>query len=223
MARKNKGVLGIRLLMSIGVLCLPNLQANGKGDADARVELECRILHGAAPSAGARPLDRYLVEIQTPTGRVITQATTQGGGRLNFNRLFPGIFVVCVIASDGGRRCQSVDVTAAPDQKLAKFRVELQTPSPSWSPAQSLFVVPKEALRIPKKARREFDRARKAQAQCDTAEATRRLETALEIWPDYRRPSSIWEHCVILRETTTTHSIVSGVPSPSPQHCSRGG
>lgn len=175
---------GIRLLMSIGVLCLLNFHLNANGEGDVRVELECRIVPEAAPTPGA-PLDPYLVQIQTPTGSLISQATTAAAGRLVFKRLLPGIVVACVIGAHGRRRCQSVDVNPGPHQKLARFSVDLRVPSVSWSPTESLFVVPKDILRIPKKARREFDRARKAQAQGDTAEATRRLQSALEIWPDY--------------------------------------
>ncbi len=155
-------------------------QTRAKSPATSCVALRCKIV-GSSEDA-ARDL-WFQVELRSAADELLRQTRRLVGGTVRFKDLASGIYRVCLLAK-GRRKCESVDLTPAPDQELAEFTKELRVPDGAV-PEPGPPVVDVRALAVPREALRELQQSNSDQTAGDEEAAVRHLKRAIEIYPDY--------------------------------------
>lgn len=183
----------MRLLMvsSLVVICVPVFdvipatawaaaQARAAADSNSSVVLKCKIV-GSREDASCDLW--FQVELRSAADELLRQTRRLAGETVRFKDLASGIYRVCLLAK-GCRRCESVDLTPAPDQNLVEFTKELRVPEGAARVSVPALVNVR-ALAVPKGALQEFQQSTRDQADGNPEAAMRHLKRAIEIYPDY--------------------------------------
>lgn len=106
------------------------------------------------------------------------------GDTVRFKNLLPGIYRIYLSGKGGRRRCESIDLTPAPQQRSLQVAKELQVPkSAEQVPGQ--FQVNVRTLAVPKEALQELRRSEKDQLDGNEEGMVQHLKQAVEVYPDY--------------------------------------
>lgn len=116
-----------------------------------------------------------------------------GSGRFAFKKLEPGDYTIAVFIPARGEVRQTVEI--GPASSDAKGRVSLaialKDSDFQFAPVMRQHAVSARQLSIPAKAVHEYDEAQKDLARRDSASATRHLERAIELAPQF---STAWNN-----------------------------
>ncbi len=154
--------------------------AQARARPPATVELRCRIV--AAQAEQRRWI--WLIELSNAAGEPLRRAYHMVGDTIRFKDLEAGIYRICIFGREGRHRCESVDLTPAPDKTTFTFDKDVRTPSMA-ARATSQYGISIASLMIPKGALQEMQSADKAMLASDDPGTIRHLERATEIAPDY--------------------------------------
>ena len=137
-------------------------------------------ISGEVRSTANKTLDNVLVRVETVTGVLVDQTTTDGMGKFRFSRLGPGQYRVVANAPGLGTRAQAVDLALS----SPRVNVMLQL-IPEPPPFRSGDVVGVIDARVPSEAKAALEKGRAALAEQKTEVAKSYFEKAAKIFPDY--------------------------------------
>ncbi len=149
-------------------------------DSATKVELRCKI----GPPGRAVDADLWQLQLRGATGEPVRQLLVMGGQTVEFKDLEPGIYVVCLYGTRDRQSCRSLDLNMPEPGRPHRFLADIQIPKFSNLGGDGHTVTTSE-LSVPPEARAELVAAEKAQLAGRVGAARRRLERALEIFPDF--------------------------------------
>lgn len=177
---------GISRLLLFLLLSI-SLTSSRKADAQAAGSItgQVRVYPGNIVSA------RVLVTIQGP-GAIVSTTYTDDEGRFGVNGLPPGQYHILIKDDAYQPVDEAVRIDSVTSATMALVNINLRPRSSSQSEAGQVnggndrLINSAEYLRkIPKSARKEFERAKASEGKGDTDEAIQHYEKAIAIAPDF--------------------------------------
>jgi len=136
---------------------------------------------GQVRSVDNRTMENVMVRIETGSGALVDQGTTDSMGRFRFTRLRSGNYKISASAPGVVTQSQFVDVS----RSSPRVHVLLQLPleSPTFKPRTGRVGV--IDARVPAEAKLAFDKAHAALADKKSDVAIAQFKKAVEIYPDF--------------------------------------
>lgn len=135
---------------------------------------------GSVNSLAGQPLRDVQVQLRGITGVAVAASThTDGSGGFAFSSVPAGTYEI-VAVSGVQQVTERVEVTSMPVHTI--LRLPIKDIPNDGAGANTISVA---QYRVPEKAREEFVKAREALAKLKTEEAQKRVQRALEIYPNY--------------------------------------
>lgn len=135
---------------------------------------------GEVRTANNRTLDNVLVRLETISGVLVDQTTTDGMGKFRFTRLRSGQYKLLANSPGRGTQTQAVDIARSSPRVYVVLQL-VQEP-PVFRSGESIGVID---ARIPGDARAAFEKGRAALAEKKSDLAASHFEKATTIFPDY--------------------------------------
>jgi tetratricopeptide (TPR) repeat protein len=138
------------------------------------------------------PPGRASISLFGATTPFHTATITEENGRFQFKKLLPGAYTLSVFLPLKGEARQTVEVGPGTADDHGRVTLDLRLKESDFVYADSArrrHAVSAKDLAIPDKALREYDDARKDLAKHDAGSATRHLERAIELAPQF---SAAW-------------------------------
>ncbi|HXE74023.1 MAG TPA: tetratricopeptide repeat protein [Candidatus Xenobia bacterium] len=139
-----------------------------------------------------QPPEGTVITLSSDAGEIIQQVTPQGGGRFQFSYLRRGVYYVTVRAPGYHDGTQRADLFTIKRMSLFFTMVSKREKGAPQPPAEEA-VVDERQLRIPEKARKEFERgARDVIGERPNPESgLKHLRKAVELYPEYYEAYSL--------------------------------
>lgn len=131
-----------------------------------------------------RPAENVLVRIESFSGGLISQITTDRGGKFSFTGLTPMQYIITVHAPGFRDARENVDLLTANTAYLNIDLVE-DRKAPATDPAGALPNLKVLDANIPADAQKEFAKGKALLDSGDAKGAARNLESAIRIYPKY--------------------------------------
>ena len=134
------------------------------------------------PSAG-----KAVVVLSGVTAPFSAQARTNGEGQFRFKNLDPGSYAVWVFVQfmEDTQRTVEVDPNHCDAKRRVTVTIQLTSIPPSVMTLQERHTVPLKRVTVPRAAKSEYDQAKILLGKNDIPSATRGLERAVEIAPQF--------------------------------------
>lgn len=136
---------------------------------------------GQVRSVDNKPIESVMVRIETHSGALVDQITTDSMGRFRFTRLRQGQYRVSATGTGATSLIQLVDLSRSSPR--VHIFLELIPDPPTFASRASLRGV--IDARIPAEARAAFDKGRTALAEKKPNAANSYFKKAIEIYPDF--------------------------------------
>jgi tetratricopeptide (TPR) repeat protein len=169
----------LRAVLSILLTTLVAIAAQAQRDFDPLSGSSFEI-SGEVRSASNKTLDNVLVRVETVTGVLVDQTTTDGMGKFRFSRLSPGQYRV--VANSPGRGTQAQAVDLARSSPRINVVLQLVPQQPTFRSGDIVGVID---ARVPSEAKAALEKGRAALAEQKRDIATSYFEKATKIFPDY--------------------------------------
>ena len=135
---------------------------------------------GQVRSADNKTVENAMVKLETHSGALVDQITTDSMGRFRFTRLRSGTYRLAVTAGNAVAQGQVVDINRSNPRPHLLFQL---VPAPANSaPPTRVGVID---VRVPLEAKTAFDKGQAAVAQKKTDAAISHFKKAIEIYPEY--------------------------------------
>lgn len=135
---------------------------------------------GQVRSADNRTVENAMVRIETHSGALVDQGTTDSLGRFRFTRLRSGTYKVTATAGAGVSQSQVVDINRSSPRPHLLFQLAPETPG--LPPAGRVGVID---ARVPLDAKTAFDKGIAAVAEKKPDAAVAHFKKAIEIYPEF--------------------------------------
>jgi tetratricopeptide (TPR) repeat protein len=135
---------------------------------------------GQVRSADNRTVENAMVRIETHSGALVDQGTTDSLGRFRFTRLRSGTYKVTATAGAAVSQSQVVDINRSNPRPHLLF--QLAPEAPGLRPAGRVGVID---ARVPLDAKTEFDKGIAAVAEKKSDAAIAQFKKAIEIYPEF--------------------------------------
>jgi tetratricopeptide (TPR) repeat protein len=156
----------------------------------------CVLLAHAAPAAGALfdlaghvfPEERAAVTLFGDTFPFTASTLSGQDGRFRFQKLRPGAYTVSVFMPDRGEARQTIEVGPGVADARGRVSLDIRFQESDFALSAALrrrHLVSTAQLAIPAKAQRDYEEAHKDLARHDSEAATRRLEEAVALAPQF--------------------------------------
>jgi tetratricopeptide (TPR) repeat protein len=137
---------------------------------------------GQVQSANNKTVENVMIRIETATGALVEQGTTDSMGRFRFSRLRSGQYRVSASAPGLVAPAQAVDLSrSSPRIHLLMYLVP---ESPTFAPKTTKRTGVVD-VRVPPEAQAEFEKGRAALAEKKTDAAVASFKKAIEIYPNF--------------------------------------
>ena len=138
------------------------------------------VINGVVQDIQSAPMRDVRVELTDSNGRAVTAAYTNSSGSFEFPRISPGTYTIVATAG-------LVQTSAQVDANTWSGNLVLHLPTDSKNAQDGVQgnSISVAQMRIPDKARDELRKAQADMSKDKTDEATRHLEKALSIAPNY--------------------------------------
>jgi TolA-binding protein len=133
---------------------------------------------GQVRSADNRTVENAMVRIETHSGALVDQGTTDSLGRFRFTRLRSGTYKVSTTAGGGVAQSQVVDINRSNPRPHLLFQLVPEVPPP----AGRIGVID---VRVPLDAKTAFDKGIAAVAEKKSDAAIAQFKKAIEIYPEF--------------------------------------
>ena len=135
---------------------------------------------GQVRSADNKTVENAMVKLETHSGALVDQITTDSMGRFRFTRLRSGTYKVSATAGNAVPQSQVVDINRGNPRPHLLFQL---VPEPANSaPPTRVGVID---VRVPFEAKTAFDKGQTAVAEKKTDAAISHFKKAIEIYPEY--------------------------------------
>jgi tetratricopeptide (TPR) repeat protein len=121
-----------------------------------------------------------MVRLETSTGTLVDQGTTDSTGRFRFTRLRQGQYRVSAAAAGLVSQPQYVDISRSSPR--VHVLIQLDPEVPTFAPRERTGVID---ARVPPEAKAALDRGRAAQTNKQSDVAISQFKKAIEIYPDF--------------------------------------
>lgn len=127
-------------------------------------------------------VENVLVSLESATGALIHQTTTDGTGRFRFSGLGSGQYAVNIRATGFKPEKQTVELTGIARRAQLFFELTLEKSGSAVPPAPSEQVID---ARVPTEAQKEFEKGQSALLEKQADKALSHLEKAVSLYPDF--------------------------------------
>ena len=135
---------------------------------------------GQVRSADNKTVENAMIKLETHSGALVDQITTDSMGRFRFTRLRSGTYRLSVTAGNAVAQGQVVDINRSNPRPHLLFQL---VPEPANSaPPTRVGVID---VRVPLEAKTAFDKGQAAVAEKKTDAAISHFKKAIEIYPEY--------------------------------------
>lgn len=135
---------------------------------------------GQVRSANNKTVENAMVKLETHSGALVDQGTTDSMGRFRFTRLRSGTYKVSATAGNAVPQSQVVDINRGNPRPHLLFQLVTE-PANSPPPARVGVI----DVRVPVEAKTAFDKAQSEVAEKKTDAAILHFRKAIEIYPEY--------------------------------------
>ncbi len=177
-------VFAISLLVSLMISAAPagaeQVHPENQPAASVVVTLKCKIIGNADNPPGTS----WIVGLRTAGAVQVKRARGIAGDTIQFKKVPPGIYMVCLTGDDGSRSCESIDMIPAPGKQSAEYSMTVRAPRTSGQ-GTNTNQVSLGTLKIPGKARSELKLYEKESLAGNREAMLLHLSRAIEIYPGY--------------------------------------
>ncbi|HJP95261.1 MAG TPA: tetratricopeptide repeat protein [Pyrinomonadaceae bacterium] len=138
-------------------------------------------ISGQVRSADNRIIENVMVRLETASGALVDQMTTDSMGRFRFARLRSGPYKVSATAAGVVSQPQAVDLSRSSPR--VHVLLQLDPESPTFRPHSTTIKV--IDVRVPVEAKTALDKGQTALSEKKTDVALSQFKKALEIYPDF--------------------------------------
>jgi Tfp pilus assembly protein PilF len=135
---------------------------------------------GQVRSADNKTVENAMVKLETHSGALVDQITTDSMGRFRFARLRSGTYQLSVTAGHAVAQSQVVDINRSNPRPHLLF--ELVPESSNLAPPTRVGVID---VRVPVEAKAAFDKGQAAVVEKKSDVAISHFKKAIEIYPEY--------------------------------------
>ena len=135
---------------------------------------------GQVRSADNRTVENAMVRIETHSGALVDQGTTDSLGRFRFTRLRSGTYKITATSGAAVSQSQVVDINRSNPRPHLLF--QLVPEAPGLPPTGRVGVID---VRVPQDAKTAFDKGIAAVAEKKSDAAVAHFKKAIEIYPEY--------------------------------------
>ena len=168
--------LSVFSFLVLSGLLAPNTSA--QRDFDPLAPGSLYEVSGQVRSADNKTIENAMVKIETHSGALVDQGTTDSMGRFRFTRLRSGTYQISVSAGALVPQTQVVDISRGSPRPHLLF--QLVPPAPGAPPRIGVIDV-----RVPVEAKAAFDKGQAAVADKKSDAAIAHFKKAIEVYPDF--------------------------------------